>query len=314
MITAQTMQPFIPTNSTLIIGFSGGPDSVCLLSLLVELAPKLNLKLIAAHLDHQWRQESFKDALWCKKFCTDRGNITCVIKTPTDLNFQVKYNGSQEELGRKLRRTFLQDLAAQFQADHIVLAHHADDQLETFFIRLARGSSLTGLTGMKTSEGLFLRPMLHIKKEEILKYLHHHQIEYLTDPTNLNPKYLRNRIRHELMPQLANIDHRFPENLKHCMTHLKKTDDFIHQTMLQILQKISKNSMLNTHDFLQLHEILQHKILMHLLIQQNIAITPSNALFQEIVRFLGSHKNQQHQIHPTCSIIKQADHFYFKSL
>ena len=69
MITPETIQSYIPANSTLIVGFSGGPDSVCLLTLLSKLAPKLHLKIIAAHLDHQWRPESAQDALWCKNFC-----------------------------------------------------------------------------------------------------------------------------------------------------------------------------------------------------------------------------------------------------
>lgn len=313
MINSTTIQPFIPANSTLIVGFSGGPDSVCLLMLLHELAPKLNLKIIAAHLDHEWRAESAQDAVWCKKFC-EALNIAYQIQVASKLNFDVKYNGSKEELGRKLRRNFFEQLASKYQANNIVLAHHADDQLETFFIRLARGASIAGLCGMKQSDGLYLRPLLQVPKQEILKYLTQHQINFLTDPTNTDPQYLRNRIRHNLVPQLTSIDHRLYENIKNSMLHFQKTDDFLHQMMLENLAKIRNNLGIHTSSFLQLHEIMQHRILMHLFIENNITLTPSTALFEEILRFLRTSKNSSHQLLPTLHIFKQADHFYFKSL
>ncbi len=313
MINPTTIQPFIPANTTLIVGFSGGPDSVCLLTLLHELTPQLNIKIIAAHLDHQWRQESDKDAAWCKKFCDDR-NIAFENQIASKLNFDIKYNGSQEELGRKLRRAFFEQLAEKYQAHHIVLAHHGDDQLETFFIRLARGASIAGLCGIKQSDGLYLRPLLQVSKQEILNYLSNQNIDFLTDASNTDPKYLRNRIRHELIPMLGTIDHRLIDNIKSAMQHLEKTDDFLHQTMLESLKEISNNAGIHTSSFLQLHEIIKHRILMHLIIKTKISLIPSTALFQEIVRFLQSNKSLSHQVHQNLVIIKQADHFYFKSL
>jgi tRNA(Ile)-lysidine synthase len=314
MISPSLIKHSIPANSTLIVGFSGGPDSVCLLTFLSELAPKLNVTIIAAHLDHQWRPESAQDSLWCKNFCLTLNDVTFVSQTITELNFDSKYNGSKEEFARNLRRCFFQDLALKYQASHIVLAHHADDQLETFFIRLARGSSVTGLTAMKEEDRTYLRPLLKVKKEEILNYLHHHKIAYLTDSTNIDPKYLRNRIRYQLIPTLCKVDERFENNIANCMTHLQKTDQFLDQITLETIEKISTQNLINIKLFLDLHEILQHRILMHLLIQHKIKIIPSSALFEEIIRFLHATKSLQHQIHQQCSIIKQSNHFYFKSL
>ncbi|MBP6892529.1 tRNA lysidine(34) synthetase TilS [Candidatus Babeliales bacterium] len=329
MITQQTIQPYISPNSTIIVGFSGGPDSVCLLTLLHKLAPTLNLKIIAAHLDHQWRKESGKDADWCEKFCNDH-NIIFESKNATELNFNIKYNGSKEELGRKLRRLFFEEIAKKYHAEKIALAHHGDDQLETFFIRMARGSSIAGLSGIKIFDGLYVRPLLHVSKQEILNYLSHHKIDFLTDATNTDPKYLRNRIRHTLLPQLTQIDHRFHENIKNSMIHFQKTDAFLHQTMLKVVQKISNTNFdkcldqgskaemtktgIHIPSFLQLHEIMQHRILMHLFIQNNITLIPSTALFEELLRFLKTGKNSSHKLHPTLGIFKQTDHFYFKSL
>lgn len=311
------IQPFISANSTLIVGFSGGPDSVCLLTLLSKLQSKFNLKIIAAHLDHQWRPESSQDAIWCKEFCSKLGNVTYAHTTTTELNFKVKYNGSKEEMGRNLRRAFFEKLIDQYQADHIVLAHHANDAQETFFIRLIRGSSVTGLAGMQQLNGLYLRPLLKIYKQDILNYLMERKISFLTDPTNIDPKFLRNRIRHELIPQLTSIDPRFSQNLTNCIIQLQKTDDFLDQCVTQILSTISNptdENQINIAEFLQLHEVIQHRILLHCLIKKNISLQPSHAFFSEIIRFLRNNKSNHHQIHPTGSMVKQANYFSFKSL
>lgn len=313
MINTATIQQQIPPNSTLIVGFSGGPDSVFLLTLLHELAPKLHLKLIAAHLDHQWRQESAKDALWCKNFCNQR-NIAFETEVASNLKFDTKYNGSQEELGRKLRRFFFEQLAKKYQAHNIVLAHHGDDQIETFFIRLARGASIAGLCGIKKVDGLYLRPLLTVSKQEILDYLHQHTIDFLIDPTNADSKYLRNRIRQNLIPTLYQTDPRFLQNIQNLMIHLQKTDDFLKQKMFEILEPIKLKKSIQILSFLNLHEIMQQQILMHLFIENNIALTPSSALFEEILRFLKNGKNHSHQVHKNLTIIKQGDYFYFKSL
>lgn len=316
MIDLQLITSLIQKNSTLIVGFSGGPDSVFLLTILAQIKQSHNLTIIAAHLDHQWREQSGKDALWCKEFC-DNLNIACVIKNPSDLNCDIKNNGSKEELGRKLRRAFFQELAQQYQANHIVLAHHQDDQLETFFMRLIRGSSLVGLCGMREQEGLYLRPLLTLKKEAILQFLNNQNIPFLIDETNTDPKFLRNRIRHQLTPIIIDIDSRFEKNLASCIKNLQGTNDFLDTLTQETMHKISYQNQSHTihiQMFLQLHEIMQHRILMRMLQLHNICITPSTALFEEIIRFLKSTKHNYHQIHPSYTLIKKFNHFSFKSL
>lgn len=319
MMSAATIQSYIKPGSTLIVGFSGGPDSVCLLTLLSQLQSQLNLTIIAAHLDHQWRQESAMDAQWCQQFCAQLTNITYIVKKAEELNISIKKNGSQEEIGRILRRAFFKQLAQQYQAKYIVLAHHNDDQLETFFIRLLRGSSLTGLAGIKQFDGLFLRPLLHVSKNEILKFLNDNNITYLTDASNLDQKFLRNKIRHQLIPQLTNIDQRFNKNLTACMDNLRKTDDFLEtltqETVATIRDKVNPD-LFNLDHFLALHEILQYRILLHLCVAYKITVNPSSGFFHEIITFLRNSKHQQHQLGLHFAIIKhnKTKQFSFKSL
>lgn len=307
----------IPKNATLIVGFSGGPDSVFLLTNLCQIQKSLNLRIIAAHFDHQWRPESVADALWCKKFCAAYSNVEFTTSTPQQLNIKIKDNGSKEEIGRKLRRAFFKQLANQYQADYIVLAHHQNDQIENFFIRLIRSSSNTGLSSIKPLDGLYLRPLLNLSKQTILNWLQTNNIEYLVDKSNLDTKFLRNNIRHNLIPTLNTIDSRFEQNIIKTIKHLQNTEDFLNQQTMQTLEKIcdsQENHKINLTEFLKLHTVIQHRILLQLLIDQNIIFTPTQAFFAEIKRFLTNKKSSFHQISDSGLIAKEQNHFFFKSL
>lgn len=306
----------IPSNATIIVGFSGGPDSVGLLHLFMQFKTTHNIQIVAAHLDHQWRAESAQDAIWCKQFCKQY-NIPFISQASSELPYKPQHNGSKEETGRLLRRHFLEKIAQQHKAYAIALAHHQDDQIETFFIRLLRGSSIAGLTGMKAQDGLYLRPLLHSTKQDILNYLAHHQLPYLIDSSNESKAFLRNRIRHDLLGPMNNIDARWHTTIPACIKQLQLTNDFIEQQAAQAIENITiehGTDRLNTQMFLQLHPVLQHQILMTLIIKHKYAITPSTNFFKEIIRFLQSNKHQQHNIHSSACIKKKQNYFYFSSL
>ncbi len=126
----------LPAGSTVVLGLSGGPDSVFLLHLLADK----NIKLIAAHLDHEWRADSADDVTFCKKLA-QKYNVPFITAKASELKRTFKWDGSQEQLGRAMRRHFFATVAAAHATDSIALAHHAQDQQETFFIRLMRGRS-----------------------------------------------------------------------------------------------------------------------------------------------------------------------------
>lgn len=215
---------FLP-NTTVVVGLSGGPDSVCLLHWLVQ-QKDLGLTLIAAHLDHEWRPNSHKDVLFCKELCQKLG-ITFITQKASELPHQPKYNGSQEEVGRKLRRAFFEQVAQDYNANTIALGHHTGDQQETFFIRLMRGTTISGLGGMKEQDGKYVRPLLHVSKETIYAYLKKNNLSYLTDTTNNSEAFLRNRIRKHLIPALQHCDQRSHKQLVRIMHHLQETETFL---------------------------------------------------------------------------------------
>ena len=128
------------------------------------------IKIIATHLDHQWRAESWRDVEFCAQLCQNL-EIEFIARKAEELNLEIKFNGSKEELGRKMRRALFAQILKEKNADFIALAHHLQDQQETFFLRLLRGSSLSGLCCMQEIDGNYIRPLLGIDKKDIFEYL-----------------------------------------------------------------------------------------------------------------------------------------------
>ncbi len=308
-------QPLASKKPLIIVGLSGGPDSVFLLYLLTQLAQQYSINLAAAHLDHGWRENSAHDVQWCKQLC-EKLAIPFYHEHAKNLTLAIKPNGSQEALGRQLRRTFFDQLSKKLGADLVALGHHADDQQETFFLRLLRGTSLNGLRCMDTFSGIYFRPLLNIPKSFITGYLDAHALEYLTDPTNESSTYLRNRIRHQVLPTLQACDQRFNAKLESTIHHLRAEDDFLQELSQQSFDKIFstqiKSNLLRgkLQDFQALHPVLQKRVLISWLIQSKAHFTPQHGFLLELLKFLNSPHGGTHQIHETWLIKKQAKFFW----
>lgn len=308
-------QPFTDKKPTIIVGLSGGPDSVFLLHLFAQLAHNNSIKLIAAHLDHGWRENSAHDVNWCKQLC-DTLNIEFHTEHAQNITHDIKPNGSQEAMGRQLRRAFFKKLSQELNADLIALAHHQDDQQETFFLRLIRGTSLSGLRCMDVFSDNYFRPLLKTPKTFILEYLDTNNIAYLTDPTNASPNYLRNRIRHQVLPALQACDQRFDKKLESTIEHLREEDNFLQELTKQTFEKIfthnSKADLLqgNLKEFQALHSVLQKRVLIYWLIQSKAHFTAQQSFLLELLKFLNSPHGGTHQVHDTWFIKKQSNLFW----
>jgi tRNA(Ile)-lysidine synthase len=311
--TCITAKNLIPDNSTIIIGLSGGPDSVFLLHALAPLREEKKLTIIAAHLNHEWRAEAEKDEQLCHHVCHQL-NIQFISKKMSELNATFKFNGSKEEIGRKARRHFFESLAREYTAQAIALAHHADDQMETFFIRLIRGASLAGLAGMKAKDSLYIRPLLGIKKAEILEYLNEHQITYAIDASNESTDYLRNRIRNSVIPALKLSDDRFENNFASTHEQLQQTEEFLQQFAQKTYSEISVENAVDIQKLLNLHPALRSRVLILWLIAHKVPFIPSQGFFDEIVRFLEKPGNGEHSFYGKWNIKKILDKASIKLL
>lgn len=216
----------IPEGTRVVVGVSGGADSVALLHILY----RLGYPLIAAHLNHCIRgAEADGDEAFVKALCKKLG-VECVTQK-TDVPALAKEKGiSLEMAAREARHGFFRTFAPAC----IALAHHADDQLETFFLRAARGTGSSGLGGMRYSQKLaamqLLRPMLGIRRAEIIQWLREEKIEWREDATNTDETIPRNIVRHQILPILGKLNARAAENLLRTMDILRGEDDFLSAT------------------------------------------------------------------------------------
>ena len=346
----------------LIVALSGGADSVFLLHLLAQVATTMPLTLIVAHLNHGWRGAADNaDEQFCRNLA-QQFNCTFITAHADEIVTTKGWNGSQEELGRHQRHTFLQNTAKQFDALGIAFGHHAQDQEETFFIRLMRGASLEGLCGMyenshsesrskpfetalpgflrasgieeqnnmtkikdpahpeelrssvsKDMSGCkipIIRPLLHTNRTDIEQWLTTNNQPWCHDSDNTNPRFLRNRIRHELLPVLHAIDRRFEHNFARTVHQLQQEQELIDQLVNKTFAIIfDNNGQGNLDQFKKLHPMLQGHVLKKLLISYKMPFNLSQGFIDEALRFLNSPRGGTHTLGTTWALHKKTISF-----
>jgi tRNA(Ile)-lysidine synthase len=298
----------IVADKPIIIGLSGGPDSVFLLHYLMILRESCPFQLIVAHLNHGWRATSDHDEKFCEELAQQFG-LSFASRHAREFIDQVPWTGSKEEQARLIRRLFFEQLIHDNPGARVALAHHQDDQYETFFIRLVRGAGLQGLRGMIPHAEQYIRPLLCVRKEEIVSYLHEHNIHYVIDSTNADAVHLRNRIRHQVIPALRTCDERFSVSFQQTINNLAEADDFCtsiaEQTLVQLTMQHDNKSWVDITRFLALHPFLQKQVILRWLCSAQVPFVPSQGLFHEILRFLQQPQGGVHQIHRNWHIHKQ---------
>ncbi len=251
----------IARNDRIVIGVSGGPDSVTLLLVLHSLKQELNLTLQAAHLDHSLRADSHKDAEFVKNLCLKLGTALTVEKIDLTTN---RDKGSLEEVARNARLKFLFKTAKSAHAKKIALGHTLDDQAETVLMRIIRGSGLQGLSGIvprrEFAGYLLIRPLIGITRKEVDAYLKRKKVTARIDATNFQDRFLRNRIRNKLLPFL---EKRFNKNIKVLLSNMAESAGYDYDYLNKAAEKAAKGmgKRIPIHIFLKLHPALQRLVL-----------------------------------------------------
>ena len=219
-----------------VVGLSGGPDSVFLLYALHTLQPRMGFTLRAVHVHHGIRgAEADRDEAFSEKLCAklDIPFQAVHVAAPA---YAAQHGLSLEEAARILRYEALEAARQQLgqtRAAWIAVAHHLDDQAETVLHNLVRGAGLRGLAGMENRRNHVIRPLLSIKREDILKWLKQYDIPYVTDSTNADPHYTRNRIRSTVLPELREINPEASAHIAHSAALLREADAYFHALALQ---------------------------------------------------------------------------------
>jgi tRNA(Ile)-lysidine synthase len=245
---------------TIVLGVSGGADSICLM----DLFSQLKIHLIVAHFNHQLRKESFNDARFVQHQAT---SLHFPFETGSEevRKLAKKMHRSVEEQGRISRYEFLFRIAEQYKADAVAVAHNADDQVETILMHFLRGCGLAGLRGMTPinyyhpwkSRIPLIRPLLSIKKAEILEYCNAKHLEFVEDASNRDSAFFRNRIRNELIPLLETYNPKLKNHLLSlgniAQTDYQLLENFANPNWQDCMLEIGQNFvLLNAHKILLL--------------------------------------------------------------
>ena len=216
----------INKNAIVVVACSGGPDSMCLLSLVNELKNELNLKIIVAHVNHKLRIESEEEKEMVENYSKENNLIFELLEITKYSN-----NKFSEEDARKRRYDFFNKLIKKYNANVLLTAHHGDDLIETIQMRLTRGSNLSGYIGIKmineNNNYKILRPLLSTTKENILNYLNDKNIPYRIDKTNEELKHTRNKYRHYILPFLKKENKKVHEKYLKFSKELIEYDNFV---------------------------------------------------------------------------------------
>ena len=209
----------------IIVAVSGGIDSVVLLHVLCKLRARHNLELLVVHLDHQIRAESSSDAQFVSSL-SERWQIPCRVAAENIPAAAKAAGQSLEMAGRHARRQLFMSLAEEHDCDLVALAHHQDDQIETFMLRLVRGSGPSGLAAMRQQQDLWWRPLLGCSRAQIEGYADQFDLQWVEDSSNVDLVYLRNRMRHQVLPLLRELNPAFNERTAALVTQLQSDDDY----------------------------------------------------------------------------------------
>jgi tRNA(Ile)-lysidine synthase len=271
-----------------VVAVSGGPDSVCMLDILAKLEPKYDLELIIAHVNYGLRgEDSERDEELVIKLAEKYALVYKVYKV-----YKVE-KISENEL-RNIRYEFFEKIRKENEFDFIAVAHNADDQVETFLMRLIRGAGLQGLSAMQCRNDKVIRPLLGSTRAEILEHLKENDLKWRLDKTNLENEFLRNKIRNKLIPIL---EKEYNPNLKKTILdsieNIAYDYDFISKLSEKTSQKFSGN--VSVKKLLALHPAMQRRVLRQMISQKKEDLKEIDAShISEIIKMMKSTKSKAH--------------------
>jgi len=231
-------------SDSVLVGVSGGADSVALVHVLKEIAPIFSIKLGIAHLNHSLRgNESDADAGFVVSL-SEKLNLPCYTAKEDIVEYKNKHGFSLEEAGRRVRYAFFENIAQREGFNKIALGHTSDDNAELVLMYLIRGSGPLGISGIPPVRGVFktnlliIRPFIKTARSDIINYISAKRLSYVVDKSNMDMKYLRNKIRHNLIPELKeNYNPKIVETINRLASIMRSEDEWMENELKSILNK-----------------------------------------------------------------------------
>ena len=258
IVNKNRKEALIESGDRVVVGFSGGPDSVFLVEMLLKLKEKIEFNIVLVHINHLLRGvEAQRDEDFSIEYGKSRGLE--VFTRKIDITSLGKEKGlSLEEAGREGRYGFYNEILEKTKSNKIALAHNKDDQIETFLFRLSRGTGLSGLEGIASKRGRYIRPISEIYKRDIVEYLDKNRIAYCIDSTNLENEFTRNSIRLDLIPFIeSRYNPKFKDKVFSLIEEIRENNQFIKKE----IEKFAHEEMLKIDEILKFPKNIRGKIL-----------------------------------------------------
>jgi len=221
-----------------LIGLSGGPDSVCLLHALNNLKDEYKLSLHAIYIDHGLRPDEIPAEIeFCKKLCETLG-VPFLTKSVDVKSYAKEYCLNKQEAARELRYKIFEDVALEIGSSRIALAHNADDQAETFFMRILRGAGQKGLSGIPPVRGKIIRPLIEIERKDIEEFLDGISQSFIVDSSNLKKDYFRNWLRLAVMPEFKRQNPELIRTISRTSEIIREEDNYLELIVTKTLMKL----------------------------------------------------------------------------
>ena len=259
----------IKSGDTIVVGVSGGPDSICLLNVLKNLQNELKINIVVAHINHMIRKEADSETVFVQDFCEQR-DIKCFVKKADVLQIAKEKKLGTEEVGRKIRYDFFEEVKNIVGGNKIATAHNANDNAETVLMNFLRGSGSTGLKGIEPiRDNKLIRPIIECTRQEIEQYCNEKGLNPKYDKTNQENIYTRNKIRNMLIPYIQeNFNPNIIETINR-MSNLIATDEMYFKSIVKqsyketFISRTEKEIILDLKKFNVLEKVISSRLIIY---------------------------------------------------
>ena len=258
----------IEKNDKIVIGVSGGPDSICLLHVLYGLKETLGIEIVVAHVNHMLRDVADLETEYVQSFCKKLG-IECYVKKADILEISKTQKKGTEEVGRQVRYDFFDEVAKKTNSNKIATAHNSNDRAETVILNILRGSGLSGLKGIEPiRDNKYIRPLINTDRQDIENYCNDNKLEHKYDKTNNENIYTRNKVRNTVIPY---IKKEFNPNIIKTINRLSslatEENEYLQaitkQEFENLLIEKTENIILDLHKFNSLNLVIKRRLILY---------------------------------------------------
>ena len=286
------LEKYFKKDEKVIVWCSAWPDSMFLVYKILET--KFAKNLVICYFNHNLREEALEEERFLEDLAREKWfQIEIWDAKIKELKEKFYKSISLEELARQKRYEFFNAILNIYNSDKILLAHHLDDKIETFFFNLVRGSKISWLVNMKEKSWVILRPLLNISKKEILEFLEKNNLPYKIDKTNFENDFTRNKLRNLIIPKFSEINEKYKQNISNFMDYLDEIKDLLDLEVKNFLEKFDWKYFL-IEDFNSLPNLIQKEVIRYIFFISNwnstIWLTSKN--IDEVIKFINWKNNK----------------------